>query len=30
MKYLLITLLTFSFMSFSQEEETREAAPGVI
>ena len=30
MKYLLITLLTFSFMSFSQEEESREVAPGVI
>ena len=30
MKYLFLTLLTFSFMSFSQEEESREAAPGVI
>ena len=30
MKYLLLTLITFSFMSFSQEEETRQWADGVI
>ena len=31
MKYLLLTLITFSFMSFSQEEEpSREFADGVI
>ncbi len=31
MKYLLLTLITFSFMSFSQEEEpSRELADGVI
>ena len=29
MKYLLLTLLTFSFMSFSQEEASRELTPGV-
>ena len=29
MKYLLLTLLTFSFMSFSQEEASREVTPGV-
>jgi hypothetical protein len=29
MKYLLLTLITFSFLSFSQEEPTREYAPGV-
>ena len=29
MKYLLLTLLTFSFMSFSQEEASREYTPGV-
>ena len=29
MKYFLLTLLTFSFISFSQEEPTREYAPGV-
>ena len=30
MIYLLLIIITFSFMSFSQEEETREPAPGVI
>ena len=30
MRFLLLIIITFSFMSFSQEEETREPAPGVI
>ena len=30
MRYLLLIIITFSFMSFSQEEESREPAPGVI
>ena len=29
MKYFLLTLLIFSFISFAQEEPTREYAPGV-
>ena len=30
MRFLLLIIIAFSFMSFSQEEETREPAPGVI
>ena len=30
MRFLLLIIISFSFMSFSQEEETREPAPGVI
>ena len=30
MRFLLLIIIAFSFMAFSQEEETREPAPGVI